>query len=156
MSLTLEEYQALVQPCTLSPLQKELMSWCHRLYNLSFHVLFCLSSMVFLVERLMERWNKPPLYVACQFGTAHCRPWRTKVKKSGSIFIPKQTEPVDGMLIYQIFSYQPGHIPQLSVFLTGQSRWGCITPMDHIIDYFYVNLMRYLSFFETLMAKEAL
>ena len=86
--LSLQEAQALATPRTLLPLQQELMSWHHRLYHLPFRILFRLTQLGFLLKRLTKCRNKPPLCVACQFGQAHRRPWRTKGKKSGSIRNP--------------------------------------------------------------------
>ena len=83
--ITLYEAQALARPRTLSPLQKEFMSWHHQLYHLPYRILFRLASLIFIPKLLLECQNKPPLCVACQFGQAHCRPWRTKGKKRGSI-----------------------------------------------------------------------
>ena len=51
-SLSLEEAQDLGRPRTLSPIQKYLMSWHHRLYHLPLRILFFLSSIGFLTKRL--------------------------------------------------------------------------------------------------------
>ena len=67
--------------------------------------------MGFLRKRLLGCRNNPPLCVACQFGVAHRRPWRTKGKKSGSIRRLEQTNPGDGVLVDQILSVQPVLIP---------------------------------------------
>ena len=154
--ITLDEAQFLSRPRTLSPLQQEFMSWNHRLYHLTYRIIFRLASLRFLPKRLLECRNKPPLWVACQFGQAHCRPWRTKEKKSGSIRQSEQTKPGDGVLVDHIVSAQPGLIPQMSVFLTNQRLWGANTFVDHVSDYVYVHLMRYLSLTETLLAKSAM
>ena len=112
--------------------------------------------MGFLPKRLLEFLNKPPLCVACRFGASHHRPWRTKVKKCGSIRRPEQTDPGDGVLVGQSVSAQPSLIPQMSGFLTSQRFWGCTTFMDHVSDYVYARLIRDLSLSETLLAKETL
>ena len=154
--LALGEEQALARPCTLSPLQQEFMSWYHLLYHLPYRILFRLASLSSLPKRLLECRNKPPLCVACQFGQAHCCPWRTKGKKFGSMRIPKQTKPGDGVSVDQIVSAQPGLIPHMSVFLTNQILWGATTFVDHVSDYVYVHLMRDLSLTKTLLAKSAM
>ena len=41
----------------------------------------------------------------------------------------------------------------MSGFLTNQRLWGAIIFVDHVSDYVYVHLMRYLSLPETLLAK---
>ena len=143
--LTLDEAQDLAIPSTLSPLQQEFMSWHHRLYHLPYRIIFCLASLSFLQKRFIECRNKPPLCVAWQFGIAHRRPWQTKGKKSGSIRRPEKTKPGDGVSVDQIVSAQPGLIPHMSGFLTNQRLWGSTTFVDHVSDYVYTDLMRYLS-----------
>lgn len=153
--LTLQEAQSLARPRTLSPLQQELMSWHHRLYHLPFRIIFRLADIGILPKRFLECRNKQPLCIACQFGQAHRRPWRTKGKKGGSIRKKEQTAPGDGVSIDQIISAQPGLIPQMSGFLTSQRLWGCTTFVDHVSDYVYVHLMRDMTLDETLLAKAA-
>ena len=140
--ITLEDAQAIVQPRTLSPLQRELMSWHHHIYHLTFRILFHLESMGFLPKQLLECRNKPPLCVACQFGAAHHRPWRTKGNKIGSTRIPKQTEPRNGVSVDQIVSAQSVIIPHILGFRTIQRLWECTTLVDHISNYVYVHLIR--------------
>ena len=132
--LTLQEAQDLAQPHNLSPLQQELMSWHHNIYHLPFRIPFRLTSMGFLTNQLLECRNKPRLYVACQFGAAHCFPWHTKGNKSGSICRPEQINPGDGVSVDHIVSYQPDLISQMSGYLTSQNFWGCTTFVDHVSD----------------------
>ena len=80
--LTLDGAQALARPRTLSPLQKEFMSWHNRLYHLPYRILFRLASLSFLPKRLLDCRNKPPLCVAWQFSQAHCCPWQKKERKA--------------------------------------------------------------------------
>ena len=131
------------------------MSWHHRLYHLPFNQLFMLAKAGFLPKKLLECQDKVPLCVACQFGKAHRRPWRTKGKKSGSIRKPEEKEPGDGVSIDQIVSAQPGLIPQMSGFLTNKRIWGTTTFVDHVSNYVYVHLMRDFTLEETLLAKAA-
>ena len=112
--------------------------------------------MSFPPKWLLECQNKPPLCVACQFGAAHRRPWRTKGKKCGSIRIPEQTNPEDVVSVHQIVSAQPVPIPQMSGFLTSQHFWGCITFMDHVSKYVYVHLMRDLPLSEMLLGQRGI
>jgi hypothetical protein len=53
----------------------------------------------YLPKFLLKLQDKPPLCVACQFGTAHQRPWRTKGKKSGYIQKPDQ---INRVMEYQL------------------------------------------------------
>ena len=80
-----------------------------------------------LPKRLLKYQEKPPNCIACQFGTAHRRPWRVKGKKSGSIRKENEVEPGDGTSIDQIVSAQPGLIPQMSGFRTNERLWGTTT-----------------------------
>lgn len=154
--LTLEEAQALARPRILTPIQQELMDWHHRLYHLSFAKIFRLAKLGHLPHRLTDCKSKLPLCVACQFGTAHRRPWRVKGKKSGSIRKKSdQVEPGDGVSMDQIVSAQPGLIPQMSGFLTSRCIWGCTTFVDHVSDFVYVHLMRDFTVDETLLAVRA-
>ena len=41
-------------------------------------------------------------------------------------------------------------------FVKNQRLWGATTSVDHVSDYVYVHLMRYLSLTETLLAKLAM
>ena len=56
----------------------------------------------------------------------------------------------------QIISSQPGLIPQMSDFLTNQRLWEVTTFVDHISNFVYVNLMRFLSIAETFLARAAM
>ena len=132
------------------------MIWHHQLYHLPYRIIFRLESLIFLTKRLLEFQNKPPLCVACQFGQAHCRPWRTKGKKSGSIRRPEQKKPGDGVSVEHTVSEQPGLIPQMSGFITNKRLWGATTFVDHVSDYVYVQLMRDLSLTETFLEKSAM
>ena len=119
-----EESQALARPRILTPTQQELMDWHHRLYHLSFTKIFRLAELGHLPKRLLNCKKNAPLCVACQFGTAHCRPWHTKSKASGSIHTADHVEPGDGVLMDQIVPAQPCLIPQMSGFITSRCIWG--------------------------------
>ena len=126
----------------MTPQQQELMSWHHCLYHLPFNRVLMLAKCGYLSKILLKLQDKLPLCVACQFGTAHWCPWRTKGKKSGSIQKPDQTKPGDGVPVDQSISAQPGLIPQMAGFLTSKQIWGCTTFVDHVSNYMYVHLMK--------------
>lgn len=155
VGLSREEVQELAYPRLLTPIQQELMSWHYRLYHLPFNRLFQLAQRGILPKYLLEAQDKPPLCIACQFGTAHRRPWRFKGKKQGSIRRKEHKEPGDGTSIDQIVSAQPGFIPQMSGYLTSDRIWGATTFCDHVTDFVYVHLMRNFTLAETLLAKTA-
>ena len=124
--LTLDEAQALARPCTLSPLEQEFVSWSHRLYHLTYRIIFWLASLSFPPKLFLECQNKPSLCVACQFVQAHCCPWQTKGKRKTVWYKDRSKQKP------QIVSSQPGLIPQMSGFLTNQRLWGATTFVDHV------------------------
>ena len=150
-----EEAEILARPQILSPIQQELMDWHHRLYHLSFSKIFRLAEAGYLPKGLLRCKKTLPLCVACQFGTAHRRPWRRRGKASGSIRRPEHILPGDGVSMDQIVSAQPGLIPQMSGFLTSRRIWGCTTFCDHVSDFVYVHLMRDFTVDETILAAKA-
>ena len=150
-----EEAQRLARPTTLSPAQQELLSWHHRLYHLSFPMIFKLARLGFLPKTLLKCEKTVPICLECQFGKGHRRPWRSKGKKSGTIQKKKEVEPGDGVSADQIVSAQPGLVPQMSGFLTKDRIWGATTFVDHVSDYVYVHLMTDFTIEETLAAKKA-
>ena len=105
-----------------------------------------------LPKQILDCKKNVPLCVACQFRTAHRRPWTTKGKVSGSIHTSDHKEPEYGVSIYQIISAQTGLIPQMSGFLTSFRIWGCTTFCDHVSGFVYVHLMRDFTFEEKLIA----
>ena len=153
--ITKEEAEILARPQILSPIQQELMDWHHRLYHLSFSKIFRLAEAGYLPKGLLRCKKTLPLCVACQFGTAHRRPWRRRGKASGSIRRPEHILPGDGVSMDQIVSAQPGLIPQMSGFLTSRRIWGCTTFCDHVSDFVYVHLMRDFTVDETILATKA-
>jgi len=153
--LTQDEAQRLACPQTLTPLQQELLSWHHRLYHLPFGRIFKMCELGYLPHRLLACKKSPPVCIACQFGTAHRRPWRFKGKKSGSIRRSKEKNPGDGTSVDQIVSAQPGVVPQMHGQLTKDRIWGATVFVDHVSDYVYVHLMKDLTLEATLTAKKA-
>ena len=94
--------------------------------------------------------------MACLFGKYHRIPWRIKGKRSvRSISKPSKTRPVYLTSIYQMFSAQPGIIPQVTGSLTHASFWATTVYVDQHSDYFYAHTMRGTSEGDTLHAKEA-
>ena len=153
--ISTEDAVRLARPKTLSPLQQLLMSWHHRLYHLPFRRIFMLAERGYLPKSLLKCRDNTPLCVACQFGAAHRCPWRVKGKRSGSIRRDNEVNPGNGTSIDQIISSQPGLIPQMSGFLTGERIWGATTICDHVSDYVHCHLMKNLTLEETLTAKHA-
>ena len=113
VGISKEEAQALARPCILTPIHQELMDWHHHLYHLSFPKIFKLADLGHLPKQLLDCKKNAPLCFACQFGTAHRRPWRKKGKASGSIRTAVHVEPKYGVSMDQIESAQTGLIPQI-------------------------------------------
>jgi hypothetical protein len=109
----------------------------------------------YLPTILLKLTDKLPPCVACQFVTAHQRPWCTKVKRSGSIQKPDKKQPGDGVSVDQIILAQLGLMPQMAGFLTNKQIWGFTTFVDHVSNYIYVHLMKDFTTMETLLAKVA-
>ena len=124
VGISKEGAQALARPRILAPIQQELMDWHHRLYHLFFPKIFRLAELGHLPKRHLDCKKNAPLCVACQFGTAHRRPWSTKGKASGSKRTADHVEPGDGVSMDQMVSAQPGLILQMSGFLTKPSYLG--------------------------------
>ena len=155
VGISKEEAQALARPRILTSIQQELMDWHHRMYHLSFPKICRLAELVHLPKRLLDCKKNSPLCVACQFGTAHRRTWRTKGKASGSIRAADHVETGYGVLMDKIVSAQPGIIPHMSGFLTSRITWGCTMFCDHLYDFLYVHLMQDFTVEETLLAVKA-
>jgi hypothetical protein len=155
IGISKEEAQELAYPRILSPSQQKLLSWHHRLYHLPFARLFQLAQWKILPRSILGSEANPPLCVACQFGQAHCRPWRSKNKASGSIRRASETQPGDGTSVNQIVSAQPGLIPQMAGFLASDRIWGTTNFCDHASNFVYVQLMRNFTLEETLLANRA-
>ncbi|KAL7504927.1 hypothetical protein ACHAXN_005718, partial [Cyclotella atomus] len=153
--LSAEDAIKLARPRTLSPTQQPLMNWHHRLYHLPFRRIFLLAEKGWLPKRLLDCRDNIPLCVACQFGSAHRRPWRFKGKKSGSIRKKEETKPGDGQSLDQLVSAQPGLIPQMSGFLTSSCYWGATIVIDHVSNFVYCHLMKALTLDETIEAKKS-
>ena len=102
LGITKEDAQELAYPHILSPSQQILLSWHHRLYHLPFARLFQLARWKILPRSILGCEAKPPLCVACQFGQAHRRLWRSKTKASGSISAPMKCNLVISIPILMI------------------------------------------------------
>ena len=150
-----EDAIRLARPRALSPMQQMLMNWHHRLYHLPFRRMFMLAEKGYLPKCLLKCRDYLPLCVACQFGSARRRPWRTKGKKHGNIRRKEEIRPGDGQSLDQIVSAQPGLIPQMAGFLTSSRLWGATVVVDHFSDYTYCHLMKDFTLEETLNAKKS-
>ena len=102
----------------LSPLQEEMMSYHNRLHHLPFPKLLILADKGEIPKRLATLKGRTPICVACIFGQAHKRPWRTKAKITHHIRKKSDNEPGKRVSVDQIVLAQPGLIPQMSGFLT--------------------------------------
>jgi hypothetical protein len=107
-----------MHPKALSPLQEEMMSHHTRLHHLPFPKLIVISQAGEIPSRLVSLKGRCPICVACLFGTAHKRPWRSKSKESHPIRKKSDNHPGDKASLDHLVSAQPGLIPQISGKLT--------------------------------------
>jgi hypothetical protein len=92
--------------------------------------------------------------VACVFGTAHKKPWRTESKKYNPICRPEDNEPGKRISTDQLVLAQPGLIPQMSGFLTNLQIVGPTLFVDHFSNHVYVYLMKDLTLAEIFLTKD--
>ena len=150
-----EKLKHVLNPQSLSPLQEEMMSYHYRLHHLPFPKLIVLAEKGEIPKRLAKLKGNTPICVACIFGAAHKRPWRSKSKKQNPIRQKKDDAPGKRISTDQLVSAQPGLIPQMSGALTNLRINGATIFVDHFSDHVYVYLMRNLTLDETLLAKAA-
>jgi hypothetical protein len=96
-----------------------------------------------------------PICVACLFGQAHKRPWRSKSKQKHPIRKPTDDAPGKKASLDLMVSAQPGLIPQIIERLTNLRVMAATIFVDHFSDHVYVYLMKDLTLSETLLAKHA-
>jgi len=132
-----------------------MMSHHNRLHHLPFPKLILLAEKNEIPKRLAELKGREPICVACIFGKAHKRPWRSKSKDKKHIRNMTDDEPGKRVSLDQIVSAQPGLIPQMSGFLTNLRIMGATVFVDHFSDHVFVYLMKNHTLEETLLAKEA-
>ena len=131
------------------------MSYHLKLHHLPFPKLIKLALRGKIPKRLATLKGRTPVCVACIFGTAHRKPWRTKSKKYNPIRRPEDDAPGKRISTDQLVSAQPGLIPQMSGFLTNLRIVGATVFVDHFSNHVFVCLMKDLTLAETLLAKEA-
>ena len=149
------DVEHLLKPQSISPLQEEMMSYHYRLHHMQFPQMIVLAEKGVLPKRLSSLKGRCPICVACLFGQAHKRPWRSKSKQKHPIRKPSDNAPGKRTSVDQLVSAQPGLIPQMSGSLTNLRIMGATVFVDHFSDHTYVYLMRDLTLAETLMAKHA-
>lgn len=152
-TLTTKQLKNLSQPQTMSPLQEEMFSYHCQMHHLPFPKMLVLAENGTLPKRFAALKGRTPICVSCIFGTAHCRPWRTKSKTSHPIRKKTDNTPGACTSLDQIVSAQPGLIPQMSGKLTILRVNSATVFVDHYSDLVYVYLMRNLTFEETISAK---
>ena len=149
------QLDTLLSPKSLSPLQEEMLSHHNRLHHTPFPKLIVMAQQGIIPKRLASLKGRCPLCVACLFGQAHKRPWRSKSKQKHPIRKSTDDAPGKRASMDQLVSAQPGLIPQMSGRLTNMRIMGATVFVDHYSDHVYIYLMRDLTLSETLMAKHA-
>jgi hypothetical protein len=153
--ISASEMQNLISPTIISPLQEEMLSHHNRLHHLPFPKLIVMAERGEIPKRLAFLKGRCPLCVACLFGQAHKRPWRSKSKQKHPIRRPTDDAPGKRASMDQMVSAQPGLIPQMNGRLTNFRVMGATVFVDHYSDHVYIYLMKDLTLSETLMAKHA-
>ncbi|MGL6008734.1 MAG: hypothetical protein ACRC1D_04685 [Culicoidibacterales bacterium] len=153
--LSTSQLKNLVSPTILSPLQQEMLSYHNRLHHTPFPKLIVMAQKGEIPKRLASLKGQCPLCVACIFGQAHKRPWRSKSKQVHPIRKSTDDAPGKRVSMDQMVSAQPGLIPQMSGHLTHLRIMGATIFVDHFSDHVYVYLMKDLTLDETLLAKHA-
>ena len=149
------ELKTLMSPTSISPLQEEMLSHHNRLHHTPFPKLIVMAEKGELPKRLASLKGRCPLCVACLFGQAHKRPWRSKSKQKHPICKSTDNAPGKCVSMDQMVSAQPGLIPQMSGRLTNMRVNGVTVFVDHYSDHTYTYLMKDLTLSETIMAKHA-
>ena len=127
--------------------------WHYKLGYLPFSTINRMSMCGELPTRLHKAHD--PMCVACQYGKATRRAWRTKStpnKISGQKTITKAGQCVS---IDQMVSPIPGLIAQMKGIPTKARYTGATIFVDHFSDITYVHLQKSLSAAETIEAKHA-
>ena len=81
--------------------------------------------------------------------------WIPKVNKQESIRKDTYNKPEYGISLYQLWSSQPGLVPQFSGKLTSARVWSTQVMVNHFSDLTYLHLMRITSQEENLAVKSA-
>ncbi len=140
---------------TLSPLQKEKLSYHYWLHHEPFPKLITLAEKGEIPMHLASLKGQCPICIPCLFGKAHEHPWRSKSKELHSIQKASDNHPGACASMDHLVSAQPGLIPQITRKLTGQRINGATVIVDHYLDHVYMYLMQNLTLEETLLAKHA-
>ncbi len=154
-SVNPSQVKHLLMPQSLSPLQEEMMSHHYWLHHMHFPQLIVLVEKGIIPKWLASLKGRCPICVACLFGQAHKRAWRSKSKTKHPIRKLTDDAPGKQASMDQLISDQPGLIPQMSGSLTNLRIMGATMFVDHLSDHTYIYLMQDLTMAETLMAKHA-
>jgi hypothetical protein len=149
------QWEHILSPQSLSPLQEEMMSHHCCLHHMPFPKLITMAEKGEIPKCLAALKGCCPICVACLFGQAHKRPWQSKLKQKHPICNPTDNAPGKKASLDQMVSAQPCLIPQMSGSLTNLSIMTAMVFVDHFSDQVYVYLMKDLMLSETLLAKQA-
>ena len=114
--LTDLELKQISTPQTLDSDQQEFMELHYKLSHLPLPAMIVLAEKGRIKKKFAKLKHRLPVCMSCIFGTAHCKPWRSKVSK-GSIRKESDNAPGKCVSMDQLVSAQPGLIPQMAGFL---------------------------------------
>jgi hypothetical protein len=129
-----------------------LMNWHIRLGHLPFSRLKQMALKGILPKRLAHLDS--PVCLACQFGKATKRAWRSKTTPS-TVQVTKVSRPGDCISVDQLQSSTPGFVAQMKGALTKARYTGATIFVDHFSRLCYLYPQKSLSAEETLQAKQA-
>ena len=109
--LSQSQFQTLLSPKSLSPLQEEMLSHHNHLHHTPFPKLIVMAQQGVIPKRLASLKGLCPLCVACLFGQAHKCPWQSKSKQKHPICKPTDNAPGKRALMDQMVSAQPVLVP---------------------------------------------
>ena len=153
--LSPEKLAEIATPQQLDADQQLLLSWHYRLGHLGFSNLLKLANIGVLPRRLRKLKDRLPKCIACEFGLAHRRNWRTKGNKNQSIRKESDNKPGACTSVDQLISAQPGLVPTVSGTLASFRITAATVFVDHFMNFIYVHLMRSTTQDETIVAKLA-
>ena len=156
--LSKETIESIASPTHLSPFQKYFLRVHYKLNHLPFTIMLWLAKMIILTRRFLKLRNYLPPCISCLFGQAYFRPWRQKssAKSYGGVLCSSDiNKPGQKVGTDQIFSAQPGLVPQEKGSMTRARIWGATVFVDYATRWVKVYTMQDTSGDSTLEAKEA-
>ena len=78
-----KDLTSILHPILLNPAEQEFIDMHHRLFQLTYSIMFRLSKTGILPKHFLRLKDRPPPCASCMFGAQHRKNWRTKSSKHG-------------------------------------------------------------------------